>query len=362
MRLFIDGLDQGGARPGSASFPAGSGPLPVAGTGRQSSLTGSLEVPRTIKPTTLGWMLIGLVVVGAGLFVLYKKTDLFARLFGGSSSDEGGELLRPEDIRKGELTRPAVKGSITLSTTTPGASFFLFSGETPSTLSLELGKTHLLRVERDGFQTVHRVIQPGELAADRTTELQVRLQPAGAGVKDEPFDFKESGRGEGGKATVRVTSDPPVAMVWLLGGRERLEMHGLDTSKTFNFKVLAPGFQPLLVNVAPADFDKTTGSYSSVVNLEKEGAGTGAGAGEDSEGEEKPKKKDEVQGVEPELKAGLEREPKAAPEVRPKARPKLVRPRPPKKVLAAPKKKAAPPRVKPEPASKTKIHTPDWAK
>ena len=57
----------------------------------------ALQVPRTIKPTVLGWIIIGVLVLGAGLFVVYKKTGLFG---GDESFDTDIDTIKPEDFNK----------------------------------------------------------------------------------------------------------------------------------------------------------------------------------------------------------------------------------------------------------------------
>jgi serine/threonine protein kinase len=402
MRLFVEGFDD---------EPAADLPEPAMGadgggaSGSRSSLdgTGDLEVPRTIKPTLLSWIIISVVVLGAAGFIVYKKTNLFRK-----KVDDSADVIKPEDLKKPELTRPAgPRGTIRLSTKTEGASFYFFVGETPASLSLDAGLSHLLRVERDGYQTVNRVVQPSELAAG-TTELKISLQPVGAGNKDEPIDFKETrGASKAGKsALVRVTSEPPVAMVWQLAGREKMEMAGLDTTKSYNFKLVAPGHPPLPYNVAPSDFDKTTGIYESVVAMDedgkegkegkaepkegegkegkaepkegegkegkaepKEGEGKEGKAepkeGEGKEGKAEPKDKPEPK-AEPEPKVKLKKEPKVRPEPKIKVvEPKEPRPKPKAKTVKQPKVKVVkPPKKKkggkPEPEPKTKV--PDWAR
>jgi serine/threonine protein kinase len=401
MRLFVEGLDDEEPPPAEASAVLPESALGDPGaSGSVSSLngTGSLEVPRTIKPTMLGWIIIGLAVLGAAGFVVYKKTNLFHK-----KVDDSADVIKPEDIKKPEVTRPAgPKGTIRLSTKTEGASFYFFVGETPASLSLDVGLSHLLRIERDGYQAVNRVVQPAELAS-ANAEIKISLQPVGAGGKDEPVDFKESGSKAGKNALVRVSSEPPVAMVWQLAGREKMEMSGLDTTKSYNFKLVAPGHPPLPYNVAPSDFDKMTGVYESVVAMDedakegkaepKEGSGEGKegkaepkeGSGEGKEGKAEPKEGSgegkEGEGKEgegkqgkaepkekPEPKVKLKKEPKVKPEPKIKVvEPKEPRPRPKTKTVKPPKVKvkvAKPPKKKkggkPEPEPKTKV--PDWAR
>ena len=70
MRLFVEGLAEEAAPPFGESSAAAPQPVSSAAGERD-------EIPRTIKPTVFSWILIVVLVAGAGAFVLYKKTSLF---------------------------------------------------------------------------------------------------------------------------------------------------------------------------------------------------------------------------------------------------------------------------------------------
>jgi serine/threonine protein kinase len=357
MRLFVVGLEEEAAPPPTEGSTAA--PLPV----RPGSDTD--ELPRTVKPTILGWLIIVALVAGAGAFVLYKKTSLF-----GKGETDEGDVLRPEALKKPVVEATAQKGSILLFSKPEGARFFFFVGETPAAVpDLDVGEAHLLRIEREGYQAAYKLLEPNTLTPEGT-EVKVTLNPVGAGAKEDMTMPATTGTPAGRRGSVRVQSEPPMAMIWLLVGQSgRAEMKDLDTSKTYNFKAVLPGYQQVLVNVASVDFDKVSGIYRTTVNLEQDAAVDAApSAMPDARPAATPEPAHPRGAPRPELqpqvkvKPDVQPEPKKAlPGPRPKAQPAHVPAKRPKK----PKKAS----TKPEPVTKPdtkppakKDHVPDWAR
>ena len=271
MRLFVEGLDD------EVAYPlAGRESGAQASFGGLEHASGSLdddssidEIPRTIKPTVLGWLIILVVVLGATSFVLYKKTNLFGRL---ASDEDASDTLRPEDIRK-EVKKDQKRGTVVLTVKPAQAAVFRFVGEAPVSLErLDQGQSHLVRAERDGFRTVYQTITPKDLASGKA-ELKLSLSPIGTGSKEE-LPQVETTPPTGKLASARISSDPPMAMIWVLVGRgEKVELHDIDTSKSLDFKVILPGYQAGLAHISSVDFANKQ-LVATTVTLEKEGAAT----------------------------------------------------------------------------------------
>jgi hypothetical protein len=347
MRLFVEGLDDEEAYPLHGGNGQGelndSSQLPASDTGAVD------QVPRTLKPTVLGWLIILAVVLGAGGFVLYKKTNLFAS----RSSNDRDDTLRPEDIRK-EVKKEQKRGTLVLVVKPPEANVFRFVGETPTFVErLDQGQVHLLRVERDGYQTIYKTISSADLASEQN-EVKVSLSPIGPGAKDDLPLPEQVGAATGKLGRVRVRSDPPTAMVWLHIGRgEKLEIKDLDTSKSVDFKVVLSGYQPEPVHVSSVDFANKD-SYTTTVTLQREGASSQPA----SQAASQPAAK-------PEPKTKPEPEPKTKPEPEPKTKPAamkkpIIRIRP--KGKKSPKKTKKPVPAKAEKKTPSKAKLPDWAK
>ncbi|MBK8479968.1 MAG: protein kinase [Proteobacteria bacterium] len=219
-----------------------------------------------VKLTLLSWVLIGLIVATAVSFLVYRKTRLTQ-----SDLDDGTALLSPDDLRgSGAAGRPAPtaprRGTIAVSVDPADAVVLLHVGDTPATVgNLDLGRPHLLRLEREGYAAVERTLSPAELAAAQRVE--VALQPTGAGAEQATTvgAFPE-GASVGRRATVTVSSDPPGATVWLAVGRGGAELSDVPVARYY-FKVMRSGYEVAFVSLSEAQFDETSGVAREAVSL-----------------------------------------------------------------------------------------------
>ncbi|MCC6749010.1 MAG: protein kinase [Deltaproteobacteria bacterium] len=394
MRLLVEGIGDDEGRPHldpratgrSASFDA---------TGDESQ---ELDAPaRTIKPTTLGWIVILLVVLGSAAFVVYKKTNLLR-----SEAPEEAGALKVGDI-KSSTEETELRGDVVLAAQPEGAAIFLHVGDTPVEVeALDQGQSHLLRLEREGYRTGHRLVKSADLAPGKT-EVSVSLEPVGAGAKDEaPGELPPSGPPTGKTATVKVTSDPPSASVWLFVGKGQAELKNV-ASKRYYFKVMLAGHEPAFVSVLKSEFKTNGETLRRTAKLDPAAGGatpTRADAGSGSTSvaadakaapaaeSESADRKDpspaavSPEAIEPRKRGGRRRTPRPSPApevskpvkaqkpakaVKPAKVVKPAKTAPPAKAPAkGPAKLAAPPAVKPQPKPAGKagpggMKVPGWA-
>lgn len=341
LRMFVEGLDdeQEEARDPSAAFEA----LGMSDPGLSGS-SAALKIPRTIKPTTLGWILISVVVVAAAVFVVYKKTSLFS---GDPSTDEAAGTLKPDDIKPVDEKKERL-GNIRVSASPAGASFLLFAGETPVRLELDRGRPTVVKVERDGFRPVYRTVKPEDFTGDKA-EVQLTLDPVGSGATEEVPALERVGSPSGQRGALSVKTDPPKAMVWQLVGQTVLELNQVKLSKSYYFKVVLAGHRPAFVRVSEVDFQGTD-SYSTEVKLDPEQAASdGAAATPDAA----PAAPDAAPATAPKPPTDTPRPKATTPRKRP------PRKRPPRRRPPKPKPE---PKAKPKPKTKGgKISVPSWA-
>jgi len=353
LRMFVEGVaddDQEEAMEPSGSHDV----IPGGVSGSYSS--GSIKVPRTIRPTTIGWILIGTVMVAATAFVLYKKTDLFG---GGTAKQERVDRVKPEDIKKPEPKADRL-GSIRITTEPAGASFFVFAGETPVQLKLR-SLPGMIRVERDGYRGVYRTVKPEEFKAGRA-DVSVTLEPVGSSLDEKVPALGEAAASQpaaGSESLLTVKSDPPKAMVWRLAGQGTLALTGVKISKSRYFKVVAAEHKPSFVRVSEVDF-KDGDEYATNVKLEplvaaataaSDGAAVTAAATPDAAPATPAASKKAAPAPKPAAKA-------PAPRPRPRARPRIrVRRRPRRRPR---KKKPKPKKTKTKKKGKG-ISLPSWA-
>jgi len=345
LRMFVEGLDdeQEEARDPSAAFEALGKSYPGF-----SDSSAALKVPRTIKPTTLGWILISVVVVAAALFVVYKKTNLFT---GGRSTDEAAGTLKPEDIKPEDEKKERL-GNIRVSAAPAGASFLLFAGETPVRLELDRGRPTVVKVERDGFRPVYRTVKPEDFNNGKA-EVQLTLDPVGSGATEEVPTLESVGGASGQRGTLSLKTDPPKAMVWQLVGQNVLELSQVKLSKSYYFKVVLAGHRPAFVRVSDVDFQGTD-TYTTEVKLEPEQAASDGAAVAPDAAPTAPDAASKEPATSPKRPATSPRS-KATPRRRPPRR------RPPRR---RPPKTKATPRPKTKTKTKTKggkISVPSWA-
>jgi hypothetical protein len=337
LRLFVEGLDEDGYVDDEGSRGAEISEGDDFASSPSIPTTDSvIKIPRTIKPTVLGWIVILAVVVGASLFVVFKKTDWLAP----AVDDPIVDTLKPEDIKDEPVKKEERFGSIHLVSQPQGASIFIFRGETPAAIEVpDTGRTHVIKLERSGYRGVYRSVEPSAFQGGRA-EIKVTLEPSGAGADTQIPEPGAEGAAPGEKGTLVVESDPPKAMVWHLLAKGVLELDRIPISKSYYFKVALPGHRATFVRVSAMDFKEGEDRYSTTIKLEP-----------DLEPETKV-------APQPKAPAPPRAVAKPAPAPKPKARP-VVRRRRPRKPQRRPSRRRGKPRK--TKSSTPKLTTPDWA-
>jgi hypothetical protein len=225
------------------------------------------RVPKTIKPTVLGWLLILVIFASSLAFAWYKRSKVH------EPSMDDQALLSLGDIKPGEEAdasdQPA-KGSIRLEATPTEAMVLLHVGDTPVDVEqLDMAHAHLLRIERDGYAAMDRLVQPEQIAAG--SPISVALHPTGAGSKASLPSQIPSGEPSGRVGTLNVTSDPPSASVWRVLGRGSVHLPDIP-AKRYYFKVMHDGYQTAFVSVSPAQFKNNDGAVTETVRLKPDAA------------------------------------------------------------------------------------------
>lgn len=234
-----------------------------------------LEIPRSIKPTVLGWIVILALVGAAGFFVIYKKSGWF-----GKRKDDSA-LLSLDDIKSGSGTGTAQeapkRGAISITVKPESALLFLHVGDSPAKQRLDTGRSHLLRAEREGYRTAHRIVTPAELTPN--AKIHLTLRPVGAGQKDGmPTSLPAAGSPSGKAVTIAIGTDPPSASVWLLMGQGKVDLVDVERKRHY-FKVIAPGHQTGFVSISASRFDVAGGKVQETLTLTtKPGVDGGAAA------------------------------------------------------------------------------------
>ncbi|PID38596.1 MAG: hypothetical protein CSB49_04785 [Proteobacteria bacterium] len=302
----------------------------------------SPEAPRNIKPTMIGWLVILLLVGAAGFFVIYKKTSWL----GGKPKQAGGELLALGDIGKGSgagKKDPPTKqkGAITITADPAQALIFLHVGDSPVTRRFDTAKTYLLRAEREGYGTVHQLIEPGKLT-ERTVALS--LPPRGAGQKRAMPSNLPTPTSPGGKTVeLTVATEPPSASVWLLVGKGKAELVGVEPKRHY-FKVLAEGHQTSFLSISSSRFDTTQKVEESLKLTAKAGVDAGAKASSPDAGAKKAAMKPNVAPTKPARKTPPAKGAKVLVKKKKKKKKQRWRKRPKKR------------------KKKTTLQTPSWAR
>ena len=333
MRLFVEGLaDEQEDEPPDPSAHD------IVVPGNLSDSTGALRIPRTIKPTVLAWIIIGVVVLGATLFVIHKKTRLFA---GGA---DGADTLKVDDIKPPEPEKQVKLGEITVTAEPAGASFFLYAGETPVRVNVDRGREQVFRVERDGFRTVYRTVKPEEFVEGKAA-ISVALEPVGSGAREELPQTEPPDGPTGQKGSLSIKSDPPKGMVWHLAGQGTLALRQVRLDKSRYFKVMLPGHRPAFVRISEVDFPAGTDSYSTSVKLEPEADAVVADGGASVAAAPDAAAPDAAQAQTPKPAAKVRHRPRHRPRVKKRPRKKPASKKKPTK----------------KPAGKG-INLPDWAR
>jgi serine/threonine protein kinase len=230
------------------------------------------QLPRSIKPTIIGWLVILLLVGAAGFFVIYKKTNWL----GGKPRKSGGDLLKLGDIKGGKDTKDTApakkKGTITITAQPASALVFLHVGDSPVKRHFDGTKTYLLRAEREGYGTVHKLVEPNKLNAK---QLTLTLPPRGAGQKSAlPTSLPTPGGASGKTVQLTIATEPPSASVWLLVGKGKAELVDVEAKRHY-FKVLAQGHQTSFVSISSSRFDKGSKVQESISLTAKAGVDGG---------------------------------------------------------------------------------------
>ncbi len=233
-----------------------------------------LTVPRRIKPTVLGWIVILAVVFGAGLFVILKKTTWL----GGPPHGAGDALLKLDDIQSGSGSTSAptakkktTKGDIALAATPSNAWIFLHVGDSPTKRRVDKAKTYLLRVEREGYGTVNKIVDPAILAAGT---VSITLPPQGAEQGPAFPSTLPTETPLSGKTTeLAIITDPPSASVWLLVGQGKTTLANIKPARHY-FKILAKGYQTSFVSISASRFDTTPHVSETIALTPKAGSDT----------------------------------------------------------------------------------------
>ena len=222
------------------------------------------EVPRHLKPTLLGWVVIGLLVATAAAVVIYKKTNLFQ-----PHPDQA--LLGIDDIKSSPKTKtdaaPIAKkfGAVALTVTPANALVFRYAGDAPLELLLPASGTSLVAANRDGYRTVYRSIDGGKLTAGETVALVT--SPLGAGGDQPPPEGATPVATGGASTLVTVASDPTGASIWVLVGAGSVELAGLER-KRYDFKVMAKGFETGIVSIGAERFESAPeGKVKETISL-----------------------------------------------------------------------------------------------
>ena len=225
-----------------------------------------LTIPRRIKPTVLGWIVILAVVFAAGFFVILKKTTWL----GGKAPGAGGALLNLDDIKSGSgatsaptAKKTTKKGDIALAATPSNAWIFLHVGDSPTKRRVDKAKTYLLRVEREGYGTVNKIVDPAILAAGT---VSITLPPQGAGQAPAfPSALPTATPPSGKTAELAIITDPPSASVWLLVGQGKTTLTDVKPARHY-FKIIAKSYQTSFVSISASRFD-TTSHVSETIAL-----------------------------------------------------------------------------------------------
>ncbi|MBK6847625.1 MAG: hypothetical protein IPG96_08865 [Proteobacteria bacterium] len=220
---------------------------------------------RAVKLTLLSWVLIGLIVATAASFLVYRKTRLVQQ-----DVDDGTALLTGDDLRGaagGAAATPAAprRGAVAVSVDPADAVVLLHVGDTPATVGdLDLGRAHLLRLEREGYAAVERTLTPAEITAGQP--VAITLQPTGAGADQATVGTVPEGPSAGRRGTVSVTSDPPGATLWLAVGRGQAELPEVPIARYY-FKIMRSGYQVAFVSLSEAQFEEGGGTAREAVSL-----------------------------------------------------------------------------------------------
>ena len=255
MRLLLHGLE--GEQPGKH----GESPSRLSDFHHVDGLPSRLtQAQQAIRPTALGWVVIGAIFLASMAFVIYKKTDLF-----GERSNLVDDTLSLDDIKPLEEEVEQRVGTIQLDSSPAGATFLMHVGDTPAKIdTVDIGGTYIIRVEREGYRTRYRVVGPGDFS-DGIARVQVMLEPMSGGGVLLPPEYPRTGTAES-FGTIEVTSVPPSSSVWLVMGKGRLRLPE-RIAASHNFMALLPGFQPSFVNVSPSEFKGDGTIIDKRVNL-----------------------------------------------------------------------------------------------
>lgn len=271
---------------GRAGFVAGAEELVAGAPARRNLLSATMQLfvqnfgelepidtrqrnearaSQAVRLTLLSWVLIGLIVATAVAFLVYRKTRLV-----GSELDEGTAMLSGDDLRQTPAqptpaTAAARRGAIALTVDPTDAVVLLHVGDTPTTVAdLELGRAHLLRLEREGYSTVERIVTPAELATGQP--IAIPLQLVGAGADPAAVGTVPGGARGGRRASLTVSSDPPGATLWLAVGRGAVDLPDLPVGRYY-FKVMRAGYQVAFISLSEGQFEAGDGTAREAVSL-----------------------------------------------------------------------------------------------
>jgi serine/threonine protein kinase len=158
---------------------------------------------------------------------------------------------------------PPAVGAIRLTTRPEGAAVWLRLGRAPLTsIPVDPGRPHLIRVEHDGYLVKDVVVEPAAFHADQA-ELTVSLEPTPHPPPiDEPTALPGGDAGAAASASlprgrIRVTTDPAAATVWLLIAITPGRTGPVSTAVPIDLRLGKNGHLPEFATLSPDAFDAT---------------------------------------------------------------------------------------------------------
>jgi hypothetical protein len=146
-------------------------------------------------------------------------------------------------------------GTVQVSSRPEGAAVWLRLGRTPLTAAaIDPARSHLVRVEHDGYQARDVLVEPGQ------GEVDVALEPNSGAAPDEPTALPGAPPSAPGGAVptgrLRVTSNPPAASAWLLVAVSPGTIGPLATGGPIDLRIAKTGHLPIFVNVPRDSFNR----------------------------------------------------------------------------------------------------------
>lgn len=215
----------------------------------------------------LRWIAVIVFVLGLVFAVAYTKTDFFNP--GRRAAEEKNQEAANQAALEELVRKQPQPGEIVVSSETEDAAVWLFLGHTPATsFRLPSSSIHEIRIDHEGFQSVHMNVAAQHWAGDETQRkalLSVSLLPKDESTVDLPAFPPEpnpplapGGKGQG---IVVVESEPAGAEVWMrIGETPEMRMSGIEAGKDYRFKVLKDGFLPAFAEVKESDWYLTGSS------------------------------------------------------------------------------------------------------